>query len=215
MRLALHLGLWVLGSMASSSPVLAQTSKNTGIYTCVDAKGQRWTADRPIAQCADREQRVLGPSGVERHRVGPSLTEVEMAQLLEQRRQAQAQQQRAQEQRRRGAVLLARYPEQALHDAARQEALLPIAEMQNLAHQRLRELNKDRQQLEAEMHQYQQNPATAPARLRLALSEVEQAQQNVRALLALHAAEAQRVHQRFDAELQSLRALWNSQSPDS
>jgi hypothetical protein len=40
------------------SPALA-----ADVYTCVDAKGQRRSSDRPIAECADREQRVLGPAG--------------------------------------------------------------------------------------------------------------------------------------------------------
>jgi orotate phosphoribosyltransferase len=34
-----------------------------GIYACTDANGRRITADRPIASCVDREQRVLGNTG--------------------------------------------------------------------------------------------------------------------------------------------------------
>ena len=50
-----------------------------GIYTCVDRNGRRLTADRPIAECLDREQRELGPSGIVRRQIGPSLTEQERA----------------------------------------------------------------------------------------------------------------------------------------
>ena len=34
------------------------------IYSCVDAKGRTLTADRPIAECTDRTQRTLSPSGI-------------------------------------------------------------------------------------------------------------------------------------------------------
>lgn len=211
MRLALHLGFSVLCSVASTATVWAQPSAGTGIYTCVDASGKRFTADRPIPQCADREQRVLGPTGVERSRIGPALTEVEMAQLLELRRQEELLQLRAQEQRRRDAALLARYPEQALHDAARQAALQQVDAMRVLAYQRLVELDKEQHQWEQELQFYKQNPSKAPARLRLALQDVKSAQQDVRTLLTLQADEAQRINLRFDAELQSLKALWKSQ----
>ena len=43
---------------------------------------QAWPAhhlDRPIADCVDREQRVLDHTGTERRRIGPSLTEHERA----------------------------------------------------------------------------------------------------------------------------------------
>ncbi|WP_432214584.1 DUF4124 domain-containing protein, partial [Salmonella enterica] len=41
------------------SPAWAQG----GIYTCVDAKGRKLTADRPILDCIDREQKELNASG--------------------------------------------------------------------------------------------------------------------------------------------------------
>jgi len=61
-----------------------------GIYTCTDAKGRKLTSDRPIPECADREQRVLNPSGTVKTIVGPSLTGPERAALeARQRREAE------------------------------------------------------------------------------------------------------------------------------
>lgn len=211
MRLAFHLGSFVLGSMALTASVMAQPSGKTGIYSCIDATGRRITADRPIPQCADREQRLLSPSGVERGRIGPALTETEMAQRLEQRRNEQLQQQRIQEQRRRDAVLLARYPDRALHDAARREALAQMEEMQALARKRLQELDREKLQLDQELQFYQQDASRVPVRLRGALQDVEQAQQEQRALLAAQAEEVQRIHKRFDVDLLRLQPLWKSQ----
>ena len=49
------------------------------IYTCVDAKGNKRTADRPIAECSDREQRVLGKDGTVKRIVPPTQTPNERA----------------------------------------------------------------------------------------------------------------------------------------
>jgi len=59
----------VLLAAAWAGAALAQAGANQGsIYACTDAKGRRITADRPIADCVDREQRVLGNTGVELRR---------------------------------------------------------------------------------------------------------------------------------------------------
>lgn len=215
MRLASHIGFLVLCSIAFTASVRAPPSHSAGIYTCVDASGQRITADRPIAQCADREQRILGPTGVERSRVGPALTEVEMSQRLEQRRNEQLLLQRAQEQRRRDAVLLARYPRRESHDAARRDALVQVQERQALAQARMADLEQEKRKLQQELDFYANDSAKLPARLRIGLQDVEAAQQEQRAVLGAQGDETQRVHQRFDAELLRLQPLWRSQVPVS
>ena len=81
MKQALHakLSLYVIATVwAGAMPAQAQAPANSGgIYACTDANGRRITADRPIASCVDREQRVLGTTGVELRRVGPTLTDQE------------------------------------------------------------------------------------------------------------------------------------------
>lgn len=208
MRLALHIGFSVLCSPAITAAVMAQPLPVQAIYTCVDASGKRLTADRPIAQCADREQRVLGPTGVERSRLGPALSEMEMAQRLEQRRQEQLVQQRVVEQKRRDAALLARYPDRPMHDAARAHALQQIQELQSLTHAQMLHLEKDHQQLQQELEFYNKDAAKIPVRLRIAVQDVERARQEQQALWMVQAEEAKRIHQRFDAELERLQALW-------
>ena len=69
------------------SPVAwAQPKPPQEVYTCIDKTGRRITADRPIADCVDREQRILDHTGAERRRIGPTLTEHERAALEVQRR---------------------------------------------------------------------------------------------------------------------------------
>ena len=45
----------------------------TGIYTC-EVNGRKITSDRPIAECAAKEQRLLNPDGSLRRVVPPTLT---------------------------------------------------------------------------------------------------------------------------------------------
>ena len=73
-RVAVGLVLWAVGAAAQiHSPILP------GVYTCTDAKGRKLTADRPIPECTDREQKVLNPSGTVKAKVGPTLTTQEKA----------------------------------------------------------------------------------------------------------------------------------------
>ena len=87
---------WVTGGLvlllAGAEFAAAQPQGASGsIYTCVDRNGRRLTADRPIPECLDREQRELSPSGTTRRQIGPSLTEIERAaQEAQRRKEAEA-----------------------------------------------------------------------------------------------------------------------------
>jgi len=59
------------GCAADAQPV------QKSIYTCVDGKGSKLTSDRPIPECADREQRVLNKDGSLMRVVPPMLTTTE------------------------------------------------------------------------------------------------------------------------------------------
>jgi len=41
------------------------------IYTCIDAQGRQRASDGPIAECSDREQRVLNKDGSVRRIIAP------------------------------------------------------------------------------------------------------------------------------------------------
>ena len=51
----------------------------SGIYSCIDDKGRRITADRPIPECTHREQQVLNRDGSVRTILPPTLTAEERA----------------------------------------------------------------------------------------------------------------------------------------
>lgn len=191
----------------------AQAATGSSIYTCIDAQGRRITSDRPIIECLDREQRELGPTGVTRRKIGPSLTEQERAALEAQRRKEAEEQARILEERRRDRVLLARYPNQAAHDAERAQALAQVNEVIAIAQRRLQELQQERKALDTEMEFYQKDPSKAPAKLRRQVADNQDEMAAQLRFIADREQEKRRIHQRFDAELAHLRQLWDSQRP--
>lgn len=215
MKQARHakLSLYVVATVWAGAS-LAQGLANTGgIYACTDANGRRITADRPIASCVDREQRVLGNTGVELRRMGPTLTEQERVALEAKRRQEQAAQLRAREERLRERAVLARFPNQAVHDAARAEALAQVDDVISVAQKHQMELKERRRKLNTELEFYQNDPKKAPANLRRQLDDNTESQEEQARFLKQQDAEKLRINQRFDVELRQLRKLWGEQPP--
>lgn len=205
-----RLGVCLLVSVLSG-PVVAQGKPGgAGIYSCVDGQGRRWTSDRPVTECADREQRVLSPSGTERQRLAPRLTEEELAARERQQRAQQQDEQRVQETRRRERALLARYPQEAPHDAERQRALAPVEDGIAAARKRIDDVRRSRFKLEQEMEFYQRDPAKAPASLRRAVADNELELAEQQRYMDSQVQERQRIQQRFDEELTVLQRLWGT-----
>ena len=182
-----------------------------GIYTCVDRNGRRLTADRPIAECLDREQRELGPSGIVRRQIGPSLTEHERAAQEAQRRKEAEARARELEERRRERVLTARYPDKAAHDVERAAAIQLVDDVTATAEKRLVELAQQRKAFDVEMEFYKKDPSKAPMSLRRKIAENEESIAEQQRFIAGQDQEKRRVHQRFDVELAQLRKLWEAQ----
>jgi transcriptional regulator of heat shock response len=181
-----------------------------GVYTCVDAKGRKLTADRPIAECTDREQKILNPSGTVQSRVGPTLTALERT-ALEQKAKKEAEELgRIGDEKRRDRALLIRYPNKGMHDQERAEALAQIAVVIKAASTRSDELARQRVAIDGEMEFYKKDPTKAPAYLRRQLEENIQSQAVQKRFIAEQEAEARRVNVRFDDELTRLRQLWTT-----
>ncbi|MBX9872231.1 MAG: DUF4124 domain-containing protein [Burkholderiaceae bacterium] len=188
-------------------PSLAQTTSG-GIYSCTDAKGRRLTSDRPIRECADREQLLLNPSGTVRAVVPPSLTGPERAALeVRQRREAEERARQAEEKRRERALLV-RYPNRATHDKERTEALSQITVVRQAAMNRVKELQRQRKELDTELEFYAKDPEKVPPSLRRLVDDNEKSMAVQERFIADQDAEMVRVNARFDEELQRLQLLW-------
>ena len=207
---------WIMGgvfvaSLAADGAWAQPQGTPGGIYTCVDRNGRRLTADRPIPECLDREQRELSPSGTVRRQIGPSLSENDRAVQEAQRRKEAEEQARIREERRRERALTARYPDKATHDVERAAAIQLVDDVTATSEKRIDELRQQRKGFDTEMEFYKKDPNKAPMALRRKIAENEESIAEQQRFIAGQDQEKRRVHQRFDTELAHLRKLWEAQ----
>lgn len=177
------------------------------IYTCVDASGRRISSDRPIAECIDREQRVLSPSGTIRQSVGPSLSEAERVAQDERRRREELERLRANEERLRQRALLSRYPNAEALDRDRAGAVAPLDEVIASASARIATLDAERARLRA------QGAKTPSAEVTRALEQVEQQRASQERFLNTKRTEKNQLLQRYADMTRQLATLWVQPAP--
>lgn len=204
---------FLLAALVTAASAQTQQSATQGIYTCVDAKGRNLTSDRPIAECADREQKMLNPSGTLKARVGPNLTAQERTELEAKEKAAQEELARINEEKRRDRALLVRYPSRAVHDKERAVALAQIGVVRQAAVTRVEELQRQRAAVMDEMEFYKKDPSKAPPLVRRQVEDVAHSLSVQARFIADQDAEIKRVNARFDEELVRLKQLWAMQLP--
>lgn len=207
-----RLALW---ACAAGVPTLlcAQTFAQTqpakpvaGIYTCIDDKGRRLTADRPIAECSTKEQQVLNRDGSLKTIHPPTLTADERNEKEARDRAAAEARAAASDAVRRDRNLMARYPTEAAHNRAREAALDTVRLAMKASEIRLRELAAERKPLRDEAEFYQGKPL--PPKLKTAIDANDASADAQRSAAANQEAELRRINKLYDAELDRLRKLW-------
>jgi hypothetical protein len=206
----LLLALALLAPLAGA----AQATANSGfVFTCVANGGRTITADRPIAECMDREQRVLRRDGSLDRIIAPPLTAEQRA-AKEARDRRLAEEKRAQtEAVRRDRNLLQRYPDRATHDKAREASLQAATEAMAMSERRLAELAAERKPIAQEAEFYKGKPL--PPKLRQQFNANDGATEAQRAALQNLKAEVARVNAVYDGELDRLKKLWAGAPPGS
>lgn len=179
-----------------------------GIYTCTDAHGRRITSDRPIPECADREQRELSPSGLVKRVIPGAVSAQQQEQLNKQAEQEAEQRAREREQVRKDRALMNRYTNQRQHDAEREKQLAMVDTNIAVIQNRARELQQQAKGYQEEMEFYKADPTKAPAWLKRRMADNMALQEQQQLLVAAQLEEAKRVNARFDEELVRLKALW-------
>lgn len=179
-----------------------------GIYTCVDGKGRKITADRLIVECADRTQQEVTPAGVVKRIVGPTLTDRELAAEEEKAKLQTTARLRDQEEKRRDQALILRYPNAASHNKERVLALAQVDQLIATAVVRTNELAAQRTVINADFEFYKKDPSKAPAALVRRRDENDSNAEEQKHYIANQTLEKQRVNARFDEELVKLRQLW-------
>lgn len=204
-------GCALVAAAAVAIPALAQAKSS--IFTCVDAGGRRLTSDRPIAQCTDREQRVLNRDGSLQRVLPPTLTADERAARELEERERAAERAAQREAVRADRNLVQRYPNEDAHRKAREAALDRAGQSLEASRQRLAELAAERKPLENEAEFYEGK--ALPAKLKHQLDANDAAVQAQRALIGNAEAERGRINNFYDAELARLRKLWAGAAPGS
>jgi hypothetical protein len=194
------------------APLAAQTAKPVdGIYTCIDDKGRKLTADRPIPECAGKEQRVLNKDGSLKAVQPPTLTAEERAEREARERKAAEARAAQVDAVRRDRNLIARYPSEDAHNRAREAALDTVRLAIRASDQRLRELAAERKPLLEETEFYKGR--ALPPKLRQQLDANDASTEAQRSAMLNQEAELVRVNRLYDAELERLRRLWSGALP--
>ena len=194
--------------IAVSAAFVAGPAAAQNIYTCVDGKGRKITADRPIAECTDRTQQELNRSGTVKRVVGPSMTAQERAAQEEKDKAAAEVRAREAEDKRRDRALLQRYPTRAVHDQERVTALAQVDEVIKASNKRTFELAEQRKAIQAEFEFYAKDPSKVPPSLKRKLEENDHSSAVQKKFIQDQEQEKKRVNLRFDEEQVKLKQLW-------
>jgi hypothetical protein len=180
-------------------------SSRAGIYTC-EVNGKRVTSDRPIAECSAKEQRKLNADGSLQRIVPPTLTSEEKAEADAREREAQAQRVAEQDAIRRDRNLMARFPNEAAHRKARENALDTARNAIRISESRIKLLESERKPLMDETEFYVGKPL--PVKLRSAIDANDASLAAQQTALQNQQAEVGRINALYDEELVRLKKLW-------
>ncbi len=183
------------------------------IYSCIDANGKKLTSDRPIAECANRDQKILNADGSVRKIVPPTPTADESAEAELAARRAAAERSTQQDAVRRDRNLMLRFPNEAAHRKAREAALDDVRKAVRTSEERLKLLAVERKPLLDEAEFYPSGQL--PAKLRQALDGNDASVEAQRTLVLNQQAEVVRINNLFDVELERLKRLWGGAQPGS
>lgn len=191
-----------------SSPAQAK------IYRCKTATGKVITSDRPVPECLNKEQSILGTSGVVRKRLKPKKTEYEVAQERKRQKKLAQIERQKEEERKADMALMGRYPNKKSHDSKRALALMPVKQTIVMAEQNLKLLQQSRVKLDQQLDFYpDKNKMPAPLRSKNTKNlEAMAAQQK---LIRAKAREIERINHRYNQELVKLRSLWKERDAES
>jgi hypothetical protein len=204
-------GFGMAGATAAQTTLPPANGARAPIYTCVSADGRRFTSDRPIAECATREQRVLNSDGSLRLVLPPQMSPEEHANKEARDRKAELDRLAQQDAVRRDRNLMQRYPDEAAHQRAREAALDTVRMAMRTSEQRVKELSAERKPLLEEAEFYKHKPM--PAKLKQQMDANDAATEAQRAAIQNQQAELERVNKLYDAELTRLRKLWAGAAP--
>jgi hypothetical protein len=195
-----------LGAILIASMFTVTSAQAQQIYSCTDSNGKRLTSDRPLPECATREQRVLNADGSVKKVLSPTLTAEEATQQEARDRAAAAARSAQQDAVRRDRNLTNRFPTEQAHAKARADALNDVRKAVESSERRMAALAAERKPLISEAEFYVGKPL--PLKLKQALDANDATTDAQRTLIQNQQVETVRINALYDAELARLRRLW-------
>lgn len=182
--------------------LVAPASAFAQIYVCKDAAGRTITADRPIAECADRAMRELDRGGMTRREIAAPLTPQQKREreLLEEKKRANAA--IAEEQRMYDRALTTRYRNEGDIALGRQRAIDLLDEQM-----RVDTTSLAREMTEMKAAQAAILVAAKNMVVRRRLEDASKAVESRLASIEQRTVEIERVHQKFDLALKRFREI--------
>ena len=205
--------LLVAAALACGHASVRAETPGVSIYTCTDDRGKPLRSDRPIVECNDRDQRVLNKDGSLKKILPATLTAEERAERDAAERKAMEEKAAYNDAVRRDRNLKARYPNEGVHNKARESALEAVRSSMRASMQRIKELEVERKPLADEADFYRGRQL--PSRLKQQLEANETSVAAQRELIQTQEAELARINRIYDLELEHLRKLWGGARPGS
>ncbi len=199
----------IAAALALGGQVRAQapgTSPPVRIYSCIGPDGKKITSDRPIPDCAGKEQRELNPDGSFKRIVPPPPTADEQSDIEMKERKAIAERAAQRDAERRDHNLMVRYPDEAAHNKGRMKALDDVANAVRISEARINLLTAERKPLLDEAEFYVGK--SMPSKVKLALDANDASLEAQKSLAQNQKSEVARINALYDAELARLRKLW-------
>ena len=194
------------GPIASGVALLlaASAGAQAQIYTCKDSSGRTLTADRPIAECADRAMRQLDANGLTRREIAAPLTpeQKRAREVLDEKRRVEKA--AADEQRLYDNALTTRYRNEDDIALARKRAIDLLNDQMKIDAVALARENREMKRAQTTVAEAK---PVAPAIDRRQLEDAVRAVESRLESMSRRLAEIDRTHQKFDQSLKRFREL--------
>lgn len=189
------------------STVVWAAAVQAQVYTCTTSQGRKITADRPIPECMDREQRELQTTTGRINIIQPKQTEAERWAAREQRKETERQQEAALRQQRHDQQLLVRYPDDASLEEKRSYLIDEVKKRWAPTLEEQAELDARRKELSAEAEARRKARKVADFSSAKEAAQLERRTLQLQPMVAKAQTEINRVNSEMDADLARLREL--------
>lgn len=177
------------------------------VYVCIDKNGRRLTSDRPIAECLDRPQRILYPSGIEKlllpsKTMGEKMAEEEAVKAQERKRAQEIEAARA------DRILRARFPDEESVEKNRRYTIEQIERrwQATLDEQALLESRRKELTAKARVRRAEGKPPEFAETKEAA--EIEKRSDQIRLQVEKARDEISAANKKIDVDLKRLREMW-------